>query len=477
MKPSSQDTLHDGQLARALSPMSVWALALGCIIGWGSFILPGTLFLPQAGPGGTALAMVVAAAAMTVIALNYGFMIARFPLAGGEHSYVHATFGRVHAFACSWLLGLCYLSLVAQNATALTVVGRSLLGSALQFGFHYQMAGFDVYAGELLVALGVLALFGAMSIRGVRLSGMLQTVLVFAVVFGVGFACVAALISPDVAVDSIDPLFSPMADPLFGVLAVLAVAPFAFVGFDTIPQAAEEYSFSPGRARRLVVVAIAFGALIYIALAALAVVVQPSGYSSWPAYIEDAPALPGVSSLPTFHSAYALAGPLGLVAIAVAACGAILSGIVGFYLASSRLLFAMGRAGNIPAWFAQVHPRYHTPHHAILFVMAVCFVAPFFGRTVLGWLVDMSSLGAAVAYGYTSLAVLKIARSEGGWRDRVLGLAGTAFSALFVALLLVPVPGLDAALGQESFVCLMGWAVLGVGFFFVSGRKTREGAA
>jgi len=71
-------------LEKKLSPLNVWSLALGCIIGWGAFVMPGNTFLGKAGPLGTAIAMCIAALIMIIIAFNYNFMINKYPVAGGE---------------------------------------------------------------------------------------------------------------------------------------------------------------------------------------------------------------------------------------------------------------------------------------------------------------------------------------------------------------------------------------------------------
>lgn len=99
------------QLEKKLSPVNVWSLALGCIIGWGAFVMPGNTFLIKAGPLGTAIAMAAAAVIMCIIANNYHFMINKYPVAGGEFTYTNAAFGETHAFICSWFLGLSYLAL------------------------------------------------------------------------------------------------------------------------------------------------------------------------------------------------------------------------------------------------------------------------------------------------------------------------------------------------------------------------------
>lgn len=465
---------ESSQLERKLSPLNVWALALGCIIGWGAFVMPANTFLPQGGPAGTAIAMGIAAVIMVLIAWNYSYMIVRYPIAGGEYAYISETFGKTHAFSASWLLGLCYLAIVPLNATALALVGRNLLGGIFQVGFHYTVAGYDVYLGELLLALGALILFAYLSIRGVKFTGMFQTVLVFAIVAGVAAVALAALMMPSVTDGTLAPSFNPQTPVVPGIAAIVAVAPWAFVGFDTIPQAAEEYKFSPTKSKALMIISIVFGAIIYVVLNTVTAAVVPDGYASWPEYIEAAGGLSGIEALPTFHAAYALLGPVGLTVLGIAVSAAIMSGIVGFYMATSRLLFAMGRENTLPSWFGKVDPKWKTPRNAILFVMAVSLIAPFFGRTALGWLVDMSSVGAAVGYGYTSLAAWKIARQEGDTRIQITGILGALMSLLFMILLLVPLPGFSSSLGTESYICLVVWVVLGIVFYVTSARKKTE---
>ena len=48
-------------LDRYLAPVDVWAIAYGCMVGWGVFAMPGNFFLPEAGPAGTVIAMIIAA--------------------------------------------------------------------------------------------------------------------------------------------------------------------------------------------------------------------------------------------------------------------------------------------------------------------------------------------------------------------------------------------------------------------------------
>lgn len=179
--------MNANKLEKKLSPINVWSLALGCIIGWGAFVMPGNTFLPNAGPLGTAIAIGIAAIIMIIIAFNYNYMIQKYPIAGGEFTYTQKAFGKTNGFICAWFLGLSYLAIVPLNGTALALIGRNLMSNIFQFGFHYSVAGYDIYLGEILLAVVALVLFAWLSIRGVKTSGVFQTALVFALVGGGGY--------------------------------------------------------------------------------------------------------------------------------------------------------------------------------------------------------------------------------------------------------------------------------------------------
>lgn len=91
-----------GGFKKDLRKIDIWALALGAIIGWGCFVMPGTSFLPKAGPIGSIIGLMTGAVIMCIICLSYGYMIRKFPLSGGEFVYADAAFGKKHAFICGW---------------------------------------------------------------------------------------------------------------------------------------------------------------------------------------------------------------------------------------------------------------------------------------------------------------------------------------------------------------------------------------
>ena len=467
-------------LQRKLSPLNVWALALGSIIGWGAFVMPANTFLPNAGPLGTAIAMSAGALIMVVIALNYSYMINRYPVAGGEFTFTNASFGPTCGFMCAWFLGLSYLAVVPMNATALALIGRNLFPRLTQWGYLYSVEGYSIYAGEILLALFARVLFAVLSIRGISVAGKLQTVLALSLVGCVFLLAIAALFSPGASVSHLTPSFAVDTDGkpmLGGILAVVAVAPWAFVGFDSIPQASEEFNFSHKKSLVIMILSILFGGALYIILNTITAAVLPDGYTGWIPYIADCAkdplpeSLAGFTALPTFNAARLILGKPGLVILGIALFCAVLSGIIGFYMATSRLLYSMAKDHVLPGWFGRLHPRYKTPMNAIIFVMIISLFCPWFGRTVLNWIVDMSSIGAAIGYCFTSAAAfVQMQRNKDTtvWL-KINAILGVLFSLCFIALLIIP--NQFAYLGPESRIALVVWIVMGAAFYLYSRRR------
>ena len=466
------------KLQRRLSPLNVWSLALGSIIGWGAFVMPGNTFLPKAGPVGTAIAMGIAALIMISIAFNYNYMINKFPVAGGEFTYTEKSFGKVTGYVCAWFLGLSYLAIVPLNATALALIGRNLFPAVFQWGYLYSVEGYAIYAGEVLLAVLALVLFAVLSIRGISVAGKFQTVLALSLVGSVALLGVAAIISGEASFANLAPAFQTTAQGQInfgGIVAVIAVAPWAFVGFDSIPQASEEFNFSPKKTKIIMILSIIFGGFLYVVLNTITAAVTPDGYSGWSEYISDMGNLNGIAALPTFNAAKQLLGVPGLVILAVALFCAVLSGIIGFYMATSRLLYSVAREGILPAPFAALHKKHNTPYIAILFVMGISLIAPFFGREVLGWVVDMSSIGAAIGYGFTSAAtfVTLCKNKEKNLLLKINAVVGTLFSLAFVFLLLSPSAWGYGGLSTPARIALGVWCLLGIVFYILARSKKK----
>ena len=106
-------------LKRQLSPMHVWAIAFGCVIGWGSFINPGKKFLPTSGVAGTAIAMVLGAAVMIILAFSIGILprhSSRIPWQYGQRKVQRSVRISSHLFISELpLSSLTLLSYIVEN--------------------------------------------------------------------------------------------------------------------------------------------------------------------------------------------------------------------------------------------------------------------------------------------------------------------------------------------------------------------------
>jgi amino acid transporter len=446
------------ELQKSLRPLHVTSLALGCIIGWGCFVLAGD-FLARAGPLGATIGLLAGAALMLLIVESYAPLVERFPVAGAEFAHAYYAAGRYHAYLCGWFLTLGYLSIIPLNATALALLGKFLAPELFARGLLYSVAGWNVYLGEVLLASTAILLVGYFNYRSVRSVGVFQLVLTSVLVATVLLIAIGTLLSPESAIDNFRPLFSSERTPVAGILAMVAVAPWLYVGFDTLPQAAEELSFSHKQTRRLMVVSILAGAAMYVTVLLCTAAVGP-----WQELVgEGSPWLTGATVRRTL-------GPIGLTILGLAVGAGIFTGINGFYLASSRLLFSMGRAKLLPESFGRIHPEHGTPHVAIAFACVVSLLAPWFGRQALLWVVDMSALGTAFGYAYTCFAAYVLLKSRG--RRTALAVAGTVASLGFVVLLTVP--GMPAFMSRPSWVALGGWVALGLLLFLLRAKDYRS---
>lgn len=453
----------NAKLSRGMSPAAVWAMAVGSIIGFGCFILPPD-FLDRAGPLGFALGILIGAAAMLMVGKNISYMVERRPVAGGQFTYTKELFGTSHGFICGWMLALGYISLIAMNSTALGVLAEYLFPSVFQQGYLYTVANWNVYLPQLVVALFFIVLFGIFNSRGGKIAGKLQVWMVLLLICGVLLVLVGTLISPTASIQNLSPAFAPGKSPLLCVLTILPMIPYLFVGFDTVPQSAEEFSFSPKKTLSLIFGAILSGAVIYIVITISTAMVWP-----WPSM---------VAAHYTWATGMAVStalGPLGIGFLATAICMGIWTGMNGFYVAASRLLLAMSRENMIPRWFGQVSPKFQTPSHAVFAVMAVCLLAPWFGRQAIGWVVDMCSCGTIIGYLYTCLAAWKLAQAElrdglpHAKRDLVFAVLGAVLSVAILLLLLIP--GMPGAMGKESWIAFLAWIAVGMIFYFSIIRK------
>ena len=455
---------HQGVM-KAFLPLRIWALAFGCVIGWGSFVMPGTTFLPDAGPLGTVIGVVIAAAFMLIVCVNYGYLGRRIPGEGGTYVYTKSLLGIDHAFFAIWALALAYISLLWANATAFVLIGRYLLGDVFQWGFHYTVAGYDVYFGEVLFTIGILVVFGLISAYAKKLATVLRTVLALGL-----FALVAALFAGIFAgghgAGTFTPAFSSGEPVPMQILNIAILAPWMFVGFETVSH--EPFNRGSNRKKVLIcaMAAIITGAMVYLMLTLIGASGAPSGFAGWQDYVAGLGQMRGLSGMPVLFNVHRALGETGIRLVGLAVLCALSTSVLGFYQASARVLVTMADDGLLPAKIGETAPD-GTPRYAIFALMFISLPIPFLGRTAVGWNADVSTLSVAIVYAYISLCVYLTAKKE---KDRFgLGMGAFGFVCAVLVLLFLLVPNVvnQNALTTESYFLLAGWSLIGIIYYWI----------
>ena len=178
-----------------------------------------------------------------------------------------------------------------------------------------------------------------------------------------------------------------------------------------------------------------------------------------------------VSNLPPVDAAAALLGGAwaGKIVVIGGVAG-ILTSWNAFLIGGSRALYALAKAGQVPEIFATLHPRFNTPHRAIMLTGGLAVIAPFFGRPALVWLVDAGGLGIVTAYAMVALSflVLRIRepQMQRPYRVRNGMLIGSLALILSVALAALYLPWSPAALvWPAEWVIVISWCALGWIFY------------
>lgn len=436
-----------------LNPLMAISLSLGYAIGWNSFVMPGTAFLPVAGPLGTILGIVAGAAVLIFIAWCYHTIAKKVPGPGGSFIFTNTVLGNDHAFLMSWFLSLTYISILWANAAAVVILARLIINDTLQFGYLYELGGFKLYAGEVLLSMLMILIAGLFCMCSKKIAAIVQTVLVATVVILVLFCFLGILRHHEGGIAAMRPAFPSGETNLMQFLHIFALAPLMFIGFEAISNSSGEFTFHVKQTFSIFTIVLITAVVIYISLALMPVLAYPTGYNSWLEYIKDVPNLNGIESMPIFAAAYSVFGKPGLIMMAVAMFAGQFTGLIATFIAASRLIFAMAKNGIVPRRFGLLD-KDASPRNAILLIMLGSMVVPFFGYSLISHSVEITSIGAIIAYGYTSAVSYKMGH-------KTAGSIGILFSVIFSLLILLPNHLTNVFMSAESYILLATWSLLG----------------
>ncbi|SDS20963.1 Amino acid transporter [Brevibacterium sandarakinum] len=442
---------------KALGTVDALFIGFGAMIGFGWVVLTGE-WLSGAGTLGAILAFVVGGVIMCFVGTVYSELVAAMPHAGGEHNYLIRAMGpRVSLFG-SWAITGGYISVVMFEAVAVPKTALYLFPNLEHFKL-WTVADFDVYLTWALVGTVTAIIISWINIRGVKLASLVQTFVVSFLIIVAFLLLTGGLVGGEVA--NAEPLFTGGGA---GFIAVVAVVPFLFVGFDVIPQSAEEIKLPPAKIGKLVVISVLMAIAFYIIIIWMTSLAMPASELA----THDLVTADALAAM--FHSAF-----WGKLVIAGGLAG-IITSWNAFLMGSSRLMWAMAVAGMIPAWFGKLHPRYRTPVNAIIFIGILSALAPFLGSAALGWIVDAGSPAIVIAYFLVSIGFLILRKREPAM-DRPLRVGGksnggmiigviSAVLTLALFVLYLPITTWSAQLAWQSWAMFGLWLAVGIFFMF-----------
>lgn len=447
------------EFKKVLSKFDIFAIAFGAMIGWGWVIMAG-FWIMKAGSFGAMAAFAVGGVMVIFVGLTYAELTSAIPETGGAHVFSHRAFGANTSFICTWSLILGYVGVVAFESVAFPTVVQYLFPNFLKVKL-YTIAGYDVYLTWLLTGVIAAGLILYLNYKGTKDAAKLQNILTIAI-FAIGITLIAAsVIKGDTA--NLKPFWNNGAS---GIFAVAIMTPFMFVGFDVIPQAAEEINVPAKEIGKIMILSIVLAASWYILiiLAVSLIMTYPEMESST---LVTADAMKKV-----FSNSTAMANVLVFGGLA-----GIITSWNSFFMGGSRAIYSMAHSKMLPRALGELHPVNKTPKWATILIGIIAMVAPFFGRQMMVWLTNAGGAAIVLAYFIVALSFLKLRKSEPNLirpykvsNGKIVGTMAVIMSAFMLALYIPGMPG-GAGLVTAELVILGFWVLLG-GFFYIQAKKT-----
>jgi APA family basic amino acid/polyamine antiporter len=361
MSPSTIERPSDEGLVRAIGLGSAILIVIGSVIGSGIFLTTGGMAAIIPSPALLLTAWVLGGVLSIAGGLTYAEMGAMFPRSGGVYVFLQEAYGPLPAFLYGWA----GLLVVISGSIAAVAVGfaeylsyffPSLSTSRVVVSVNAPWGLYTISAGQLMAALS-LVLLGAVNYVGVRSGNFVNVILTSAKVAGLAAIPVMALIAGEVT-PSYTPVVPPdLARPLasFGV-AMIAVL-WTYESWYYVTYAAGEIRDPQRNVPRALIIGV-------LALIGIYLTVNIAYLHSLT--LEE---MKGVTRIAE-HASIKLMGPAGATLLAltvvISTFGCNAAGILG----GSRVIFAMGRDGVFLPAAARVHPRYRTPHVALVALTA-----------------------------------------------------------------------------------------------------------
>jgi len=436
------------ELKPSLKTIHLWGIAVGLVIsgeyfgwsyGWAS-----------AGTLGFLVTSLFIATMYTTFIFSYTELTTSIPHAGGPFAYARRAFGPVGGF-------------IAGAATLIEFVfAPPAIALAIGAYLNVQFPGLD----PKLAAVGAYLVFMTLNILGVQIAANFE---LFVTILAIGELLVfMGVVAPGFSISHFvangwagSEQFSSVA--FTGILAAIPFAIWFFLAIEGAAMAAEEAE-DP---RRTIPKAYIGGILTLVVLA-VGVMLFAGSVGDWRKLANINDPLPQAMKAVVGTSSGWLhmlvwIGLFGLIA-----------SFHGIIMGYSRQIFALSRAGFMPAWFAKVHPRFRTPHRAVLLGGVIGIAAifsdewiKFGGQTLTANIITMSVFGALVMYIMSMLSLFRLRKTEPELQRPFRAPCFPAFPAIALAIAVVSLVTM-AWLNQLVFMVFVLAMLVGFAYFLAT---------
>ncbi|HII17338.1 TPA: amino acid permease [Candidatus Woesearchaeota archaeon] len=422
-----------GQLERVLSFPTLLVIVINSIMGTGIFFLP-ALGAAVAGPA-SLISWLILSIVSIYIAMCFGELASMFPKEGGVYEFSKQAFGRFPSFLVGWSL------LVSSNLTI----------SMLVIGAIQYLLPFDVPLIKIIIPIMFIIIFNAIAYSGMKTSATmlvtfsLITLSVFVTLIFASFLHFDA--------GYLEPFFVAPVPAVFFAIILIAETFFGW----------ESSTFLAGETKdgeKVVPRAIVLGTVL-IAVIALLFVLSTLGSMPWQEF--------GSAKAPLTAVAQEHFGDAAVPFFTIWVYLAIIGSVAVWAVSSPRLVLAMARDRLFLRQFAAIHPKYHTPHKAIVFQACASILLVIIGAGQYTTLLEMLLPLLLILYSITliGLVVLRKKRPEVQRHYKVpFGSVGPLIVVAFFAFLLVVWFMQSPGAVQKFFLAVL-LILLGIPFYIL----------
>ncbi|HWX56179.1 MAG TPA: amino acid permease [Verrucomicrobiae bacterium] len=354
------------ELVRDLNVWHATAIVAGTIIGSGIFRVPGVMMREVGSAGLVYLVWTVGGLLSFAGALTYAELGAMKPWAGGEYVYVRDAYGPLPGFlyAWTWFLIAKPGSIATVTTGIVDVLGTfhrlTFLSNSLVTWHVTATRTLEITYGHL-VAIAATVLISALNYVGVRKAGSFQLVftalkiaMIAAIIF-IGFAATSG------GWGNFHTTFPGARGGMAGFTLALVAALWAYDGWNDLNMVSGEIR-SPERTIPVaLIVGVAIVAVLYM------------GINAAVQYVMPASAIAG-SKVPASLAIQIAIGPWGAALVSIGMAFSMFVTLNGTIMSGGRVPFAVARDGYFFKALAEVHPRFHTPHLAIVVQAVVAII-------------------------------------------------------------------------------------------------------